>query len=391
MNSWIKFIESKNRLGSFLVLGAIIISVLMLGQYPFQTSDFINYIFSARIFSVYKQNPYLLTPNDFSNDLFFNLTQWKDLVTGYGPAWVYLSSIPVVIFKNNLVFTILGMKILIASFVFGSGFLIVKLSQKLNDKKLYNKFILFILSPVVLVELMINGHNDIAMIFFVLLWLWYMQAKRFNIAFTFLWIGVLIKFIPIILLPLHFSYIFWVKNSAYKLYSKFWQHFLIVLGLTFIFYLPFWNGWHTLDGTFFLLNLRGLFQASPFLALLSIYLPYRIVTGIGFAVFLTVYAVIILKYQPKSFAKLVNACIFVFVAFMLFAQWYIMPWYLVWILPLLLITKHFWHQVGFWFINLLWIFILLTRNLHLGSLLTLFLFAFFITIIFPFKLKLKIK
>ena len=71
--------------------GVCLISLL---SYPFLSHDFFNYIFDARIVTLYHQNPYFFKALDFPNDTWIRFMQWTHRTYPYGPVWLVLTIIP---------------------------------------------------------------------------------------------------------------------------------------------------------------------------------------------------------------------------------------------------------------------------------------------------------
>jgi hypothetical protein len=100
-------------------------------------------------------------------------------------------------------------------------------------------------NPVLLYETWGNGHNDIAMIFWVLLAALLISRKQYSLGILSLVAGTLIKFIPVLLIP---AAILIGYHSFENLKSRFW--FIVKTSLAGAFlimiaYIPFWNGMAT--------------------------------------------------------------------------------------------------------------------------------------------------
>ncbi|MCB0162109.1 MAG: hypothetical protein KDD83_28425, partial [Caldilineaceae bacterium] len=126
-------------------------------------------------------------------------------------------------------------------------------------------------NPVILVETLGNGHNDIAMIFWVLAAAWALVGGRYTLAVLALVFGTLVKFVPVLMLPAAVL-IAWRElggNEGKKgsddhetgHASRITHHvsrfaprlrFLLITGaasvaLIVLFYAPFWQGVETLS------------------------------------------------------------------------------------------------------------------------------------------------
>ena len=102
-------------------------------------------------------------------------------------------------------------------------------------------------NPVVLYETWGNGHNDIAMIFWVLVTAIFINKKRYTLGTLSLVMGALVKFIPVLLIP---AVMLVGYRSLENFRSRLWfilRTSLAALLITILAYLPFWNGFASLS------------------------------------------------------------------------------------------------------------------------------------------------
>jgi hypothetical protein len=100
-------------------------------------------------------------------------------------------------------------------------------------------------NPVLLYETWGNGHNDIAMMFWVLLAALWISQRQYSLGILSLVAGTLIKFIPVLLIP---AAMLIGYHSFENLKARFW--FVIKTSLAgalliLIAYIPFWDGMAT--------------------------------------------------------------------------------------------------------------------------------------------------
>lgn len=212
------------------VVGLIGITIIcLIVSYPAMLSfDIFNYIFTAKVAYFYHENPYIIMPIEFIGDPMLNFTHAANKVALYGPVWLLLTSIPSLIGFSQFLATLYSFKIFIAVFYVGSAYVLWKINHNLIS------LCLFILNPLVIIETLISGHNDIAMIFFILLTIYSFQNKKplFGLLFFVLSIGI--KYASLALLPVviiltiaHYRN----KNMQWdRIYIfSFWTMFLIFL------------------------------------------------------------------------------------------------------------------------------------------------------------------
>ena len=101
------------------------------------------------------------------------------------------------------------MKSFMAAFWLGNLWILKKLISKLFSKETY-RWWLFALSPLVLIETLINGHNDVVMMLPAFISFWFLVKskklldKNWVTSVLFLLLSASIKYATIVLLPFYF-------------------------------------------------------------------------------------------------------------------------------------------------------------------------------------------
>jgi len=181
-----------------VIIWSVIFQVIIFFSYPVLSTDIFSYTFSSRVATQHSQNKWLVTPDNFPDDHFEQFADWKDKtnVYGYVNHIVYL---PADYFGLDDVFTtVLLYKLTAAIFSLATIYLLFNLLQKesANKKEYYLKLILW--NPLFLLELLGSGHNDILLIFFVLLSLILWNKKNWIMAGIVLAFSVQVKLIAVI-------------------------------------------------------------------------------------------------------------------------------------------------------------------------------------------------
>jgi hypothetical protein len=125
--------------------------------------------------------------------------------------------------------------------------LIAMILQHIAPERMLAGVVLLVWNPVVLFETIGNGHNDIAMMVWLLLAAWSMLRRRYTLAVLALIGGALIKYIPLLLIPI-------VLALALRDLSG-WRARLRLATVTSVTavtliaaaYAPFWRGLETLS------------------------------------------------------------------------------------------------------------------------------------------------
>jgi hypothetical protein len=228
--------------------------------------DIYDYIARGRITGVHGDNPYVQTPNQYPADPFMEYASWKDKTAAYGPVWEVLSGYisrlagdrlwpNMVIHKGVALVSYLACVLLVAAIL-----------RRVAPRRALAGTLLFAWNPLILLEGVANGHNDLLMMALILGALWALsKTERFAgaprapnrirwlsygaLGVVLLWLAVLIKFIPILLLPLVLLYLL-TKEKNWRDRVMVGLFLLALVGLvTFQYYGIFWQ-WPEVSYTF---------------------------------------------------------------------------------------------------------------------------------------------
>lgn len=133
--------------------------------------DVYNYMFYGRAVSMYGRNPYLVPPSAFARDPGFALIEpfWRDTVSVYGPLFTLVSAGLTAVTRYNVYAATIAFKLLMFAFYIGSLALVADLARKYFPGKSSALLLSAAWSPMVVIYLVGGAHNDLMMIFFVLL------------------------------------------------------------------------------------------------------------------------------------------------------------------------------------------------------------------------------
>lgn len=169
--------------------------------------DAFNYIFNAKMVSVYGVDPHVKVALDFPDDPWINFMHNTHTTAPYGRAWTLLSLIPFSLgfgkfFTTWLVFRIFSLLPLIT-------FLLIlwKYQKRIN----HHWTIFLIFNPLILIEVISNFHNDFWMITPAVLSLLILDSKSKNkiifvlktfLSLLLLGFSIWIKLATVILIPI---------------------------------------------------------------------------------------------------------------------------------------------------------------------------------------------
>lgn len=174
----------------------VILGLIFSLSYPLLSSDVFKYLFSAKTVIEYGANPHLVAPQVFEGDLWLRFMRWIHTPSPYGPLQTALA-IPYYLLGFGKFVPVLYLYKLDQLFWY---LLAVWAIGKLGGSSRARLF--FALNPLVLLEWLVNAHNDAPMISLALLSLvLFYSQKRFLSALALL-SSIGIKFVTVIFLPL---------------------------------------------------------------------------------------------------------------------------------------------------------------------------------------------
>ena len=243
---------------------AIVARLLLIGSFPNLSDDIYRFFWDGKLWHA-GINPFDALPSHYAEQGFpkgLNQTLYDQLnspnyFTIYPPIAQFIYYIAT--FTSDVYRSAIVMKLFLFAAEVGSIWLLIRLikHQGMEEKSV----LLYVLNPLIVVELMGNLHFEGVMIFFVLLSYWWLQKgwQRLSaVAFAF---SVATKLLPLIFLPFLIHKLGWKKSL---------QYFVIVGVVTVALFWP-------LFGSFFIENfgksLNLYFQKFEFNA--SLYYVFR--------------------------------------------------------------------------------------------------------------------
>lgn len=222
----------KNRLiGRIKIWKVILITagILWLSYNAF-SYDLFNYIMDARIVTFYGQSPYSYRALDFPGDPMLGFMHWTHRLYPYGPFWL-AATIPL---------SFLGMQKLVPTMILvkGLGLIGYLLSlwsiNKILAQKPENRLLglaVFAFSPLVIIEGLVSGHNDLLMMGIALVAFWFLKEKKYLPACLMLVLSIGMKFVTAALIPI-FAWVMWQQVRKREIdWSKVWRTaFILMVG-----------------------------------------------------------------------------------------------------------------------------------------------------------------
>ena len=325
----------------------IIFSATCLFLWPIGSTDIFTYINQIRVSSEHHANPYTTPYNAFPDDdlYYFINTHWTENTSPYGPLFIDIGRVLALIGGSSLILTLFMFKLFFVLVHVLNCLLIYKIFQDGRALLLYGW------NPLIIYEFAINGHNDVLIIFFLLLSIFFLLKKSSFKNYIFSWIfllgSVLIKYITVIFAPIFLLVMFASAQNKKERVVLLPTVFLISALVFFIFFSPYWQGWQTFSGILSVCSPPNKIFAAIAISLLSIIfyftkIPNHYYWGelFGKIVFIFSYVFILIKMLVnfKTLTKnsaIKYSCLAMAIFLATFLNW-VMPWYFTVLIALLI-------------------------------------------------------
>ena len=329
----------------FIFIG--IIAIIFVAILPYTCSDIFYYLGIGRLDSTYHQNPYYTTIKEFveqgENVQYLEtdtvlaqgyINDWSNSTVVYGPVWTFICKIVAGMSFGNVDFGLLLFKLINVIVHLANCYLIYKISHKKIFTLLYG------LNPFVLMEGIGCVHNDMFVVLFILLALYFLVKKKNLIgSIIFLAMATAIKYFAIIILPFIIIYYFRKEKLSKRLLRciQYGLIFLVILAIPYMFYM---KDWQVLSGLF----VQQEKVAKSFYVMILEYfnnptLSVTTVSRVLLVAFIIIYfftCVILLFKNKICFREEMKKANYFIVAFLFLLITNFQPWYILWLFPLLM-------------------------------------------------------
>jgi hypothetical protein len=207
---------------------------------------------------VYGANPFRDVASQFAGDPFYPYVAWRRTPSAYGPIWETLAAGTARLAGDHIIANVLAFKLMGGLFLAVSVGLVAVILRRIAPERALAGVALLAWNPVVLYETIGNGHNDMAMAVWLLAAAWAILCRRYTLSVLALLVGALVKFIPLLLLPIAVTIALRDLPGARARLRFLAVTTLAACGLVAISYGPFWYGFEILG----LARRADLFTAS---------------------------------------------------------------------------------------------------------------------------------
>ncbi|MDP3941816.1 MAG: hypothetical protein Q8Q49_05930 [bacterium] len=211
------------REGIFLI---IITALCLLPAYPTVFSyDIFNYMATAKVAYFYKENPYIVMPIEFTGDPILRFMHAPNKTALYGPVWILISAVPYLLSFGNFLVGMYLFKVLVMVFYLLVLYLLFKMSKNMFP------VLFFGLNPLVVIETLLSGHNDIVMVWFLLLFLLCIFRSKYGPGITFLVFSIFIKYatLPVVAVFLFIRKSKFQSGKVWRTTVLRWSMYLMVI------------------------------------------------------------------------------------------------------------------------------------------------------------------
>ena len=257
---------------------------------------------------------------------------WRPVhpVSPYGPLWSQIETTTTRVGSVNEMIT--AFKALAIAFSLGSAALIWMILGRVHPQHQLFGTILYLWNPLIVIELAGEGHNDAAVVFFVLLGLILTIRRRPGGAILATSAGILTKYLPLLFVPLQAVYLWRPQVNSRHFFRSVIIGATAGLVLAVVAFAPRWAGVETFEGV----RLTGQLGNTGSTPTLLLHGLSRVVPSSGATVVVSVITmgglVAWLWWQAKMVidaVTLLRAYAAVAVVYMLVASPSFWPWYAV--------------------------------------------------------------
>ena len=338
-----KTFEKRKDIIKYIIIVAVLFTVIL----PMTTTDIFYYIATGWGEAKYGINPYytsikqLKEDRDITDDEILNKMPkvWEEQKIVYAPAWPLVCKVLSFLSFGSLPAALLIFKLFnLILHIFNCW-----LVRKTSGKDVVG--IIYALNPLILFETLTNVHNDVLLLTFILLGIYFIFKKKkmpLNIVLGVICFAIAtsIKYVPILFIPFILLYTFRKDKVGVRIAKCLGLALIFVLVLVGI-YLLYAKDIFILAG---ILMQQGKYVKSLMLTLYVItrskyvFLLSKILTGI----FIIYYFVEVFRYLFKKkimLSSIFNELYVITILFLIFVITGFQTWYIMWLFPLIFFQK----------------------------------------------------
>ncbi len=339
---------------------ALLLCVILTVIPPLVSKDVFSNIFYGKIAARYHDNPYIVTPQRLAGDqlMAYVSLNWKNTAIVYGPLHTYFSMLLNLVAGEGITANILAFKGAMALFHLLNVIIVWSILGLLAPRRQRFGTMIYAWNPIALTIGVGGGHNDVMMMTLVLLALYLLVKGRKWPGFVFLCLSVLIKYVSLILVVALVIYLVYRREGTRERLRDLASYAAVFLLIAVLLFLPFWAGTNTFASTLRNLQLNNLDSLGGILAFLFaavfryvFFVPAFVAETLGSVLskmLLLPFFLAALWLAPRRAREWrdLPECFFWVTLLYLVTTSYYMPWYFIWLLPLISLRP--WDRVSKW-------------------------------------------
>jgi len=177
-------------------------TAILVFSYPAFSYDLFNYMFTAKTVLVYHKNPYAVVPLEFSGvDPWLSFLHWTHLPSAYTPLWIFMTLPAYILGFRMFLLTMFNIKLLVGISYIGAVWALERVMETFDPKNARVSVAVFALNPLVIVEGLVSGHNDMVMMALSMVSLLLFVKRKAWFSWIALVLSIAAKLMTVFLLP----------------------------------------------------------------------------------------------------------------------------------------------------------------------------------------------
>ena len=173
----------------FILTFGLLFGFTLIWLYPITANDLFRYVVRGRVWAIHGANPMVTPPDAFPNDPYFAFAgEFGNLPSVYGPLWELAAQLPLRLGATDMVAGSVGLKLMLQLCYLICAYLLGWQANPEKGSRL-TALIFFAWNPLILMQGLGNGHNDLLfmtlMLAGLILWqrnLWWAASVALTLA-----------------------------------------------------------------------------------------------------------------------------------------------------------------------------------------------------------------
>jgi alpha-1,6-mannosyltransferase len=225
-----------------LVGGAIVMNAVMLPMLPFDATDIYDYIIRGRMTAFYELNPMQAVPDQVpAGDSVYPFVSWRNANSAYGPAWEVAAGLTAKVAGLDRDTSVIAFKLLSCLGYALTTLFIALTLRTIAPERAQSGVLIFAWNPLMVYFAGGTGHNDMLMAACIALSVLCLVRRWYIPAILAVVLGALIKFIPLLMLPI-IAIVIWKQQPLRRRFVTYAVGAVLSVLIVVAFYAPFWTG-----------------------------------------------------------------------------------------------------------------------------------------------------